>query len=57
MPAICKNCRKKVGVPWRTMWFMVPFLVLYLLGQAGLAFVCFLLACYIHLKWIPLIRK
>ncbi len=62
VPATCKNCGKKVGVTYRSISlgllpFLVPVLVFYLSGAMVLVLASFLLWCYVHLKWVPLIRK
>ena len=62
LPARCRRCGHKVGVPYSSLLAMVPFLGgIFLAGsvgsvpvQAALAIGGFLAMSFIHLNWIPL---
>jgi len=65
MPATCKECGRKVGVPYSSMLAFIPFGVAIILVQIvdsttlqmGIWVVGFLLYAVIHMKFVPLVRK
>jgi len=66
IPATCKNCGKKVGVPWSAMFVTVAGIIAYfsillfvdsILLIVAVLVVVFFIMSFIHLKWIPLIPK
>jgi len=65
IPATCKQCGKKVGVPYATTFAMIPFIfAIVLTGSVGPAMlriatwvVGFLIMGVIQLKWVPLVPR
>ncbi|MFO7916335.1 MAG: hypothetical protein R6U43_11685 [Candidatus Krumholzibacteriales bacterium] len=65
LPATCKSCGKKVGVPYTAMLAVIPF-VAAILGAAfvePLTFKAvlwvsgFVLMNIIHMRWVPLVPR
>jgi hypothetical protein len=66
IPAICKVCGKKVGVPYgKSFAALIPFFV-WIIGRFYIninwvEFVSFLVAlaisCVLYIKWVPLIKR
>ena len=62
VPAKCKVCGKKVGVPYTTMLAIIPFIAAILASalvepfafKAGLLIGGFGAMTFIHMRWIPL---
>ena len=65
VPATCKACRRKVGVPYSSVWTVLPFLVAMILALFadsilmagvlwGLGFAAMSLC---HLNFVPLIKR
>ena len=65
VPASCRECRKKVGVPYSSLLAAVPFLVAFLLApvvqpfalKAALWLAGFTAMTVLHLRWVPLERR
>ena len=65
VPATCKACGKKVGVPWAAMLAGIPFLTAFLLSglvesfalKAMLWLAGFVVMSVIHMRWVPLERR
>lgn len=62
VPATCKACGKKVGVPWAAMLAFIPFFAAILASayteqfafKAALWVGGFIAMSIIHLRWVPL---
>lgn len=62
LPATCKACGRKVGVPYSSMLALVPFIIAILFAQyvgaivlqAVIIIVGFIVMCAIYLKLVPL---
>jgi hypothetical protein len=65
VPATCKQCGEKVGVPYWSMWTVLPFVVaIFFASLAGslvikivLWLVGFLIMLFCHLRFVPLIKR
>ena len=63
VPATCKTCGKKVGVPYMSMLATIAFVAAALLGsalveplalEAAIWIGCFVVVSVIHMRWVPL---
>lgn len=65
IPATCRACGQKIGVPYSSVWTLVPFLIA--IGVAAFApsvelkilllFVGFVMMSFCHWRFVPLIRR
>ena len=65
VPATCRACGKKVGVPWTAMLAVIPFLAaIFLSGliesfalKAMLWVAGFVVMSVVHMRWVPPERR
>lgn len=65
LAATCQACGRKVGVPYSSLWTLLPFLVAIILASLVDSFAVqtalwaggFVLMSVCHLKFVPLIKR